>query len=303
MKTIDIHTHLGDILYPRQKSLIWERGVKKKFDWNDVYERYNWPEWPNFHSVFGRLTHHLNILAGQNRNRTATLENLQQSMGKHEVERCIVLPVYPYAPAEQIIEASQKDGRVIPFTGPDYSEGAADHTARFRDEVAKGVKGLKLHPILDKVSIDSPQTFEIVEAFAPHKRPILFHSGYAFYFSKKEEQVNERPEFGEIAPNIPLIEAFPNVNFIAGHAGLGQVQEVIETLAKYPNVFIDTSFQPPRMIRALIDAFGPERILYGSDWPWGGMGVAKRCVELACKDDNRLKEQIFYNNSVALIDG
>ncbi|MFK7800870.1 MAG: amidohydrolase family protein [Anaerolineae bacterium] len=303
MKIIDIHTHLGDILYPRQNSLIWEQGVKKTPDWNDVYEKYNWPEWPRFHSVFGKLTHRLNILAGQKRNQIATLENLQQAMENNGVERCAVLSVYPYVPAEQVIEASQKDSRVIPFTGPDYSPDAADHTGRFCDEISKGTKGLKLHPILDKIPLDSPQTFEVVEAFAPHNRPVLFHSGYAFYFAKKEERANERPEFGEIAPTIPLIEAFPNVNFIAGHAGLGQVQEVIETLAKYPNVFIDTSFQPPHMIRALIDAFGPERILYGSDWPWGGMEVAKRCVEIACKDDNRLKEQIFYNNSVALIDG
>lgn len=302
MPIIDIHTHLGDILYPRKKSLVWERGVTRQPDWNDVYERYNWPDWPKFHAIFGRATHRLNIMAGQNRNKIATLENMQQELTKNGVERCAVLSVYPYVPAELLIEASQKDGRVIPFTGPDYSHSAADHTVRFRDEVSKGVRGLKLHPILDKVAIDSSQTFDVVEAFAPHKRPILFHSGFAFYFLKKEELANERPEFGEIAPTLSLIEAFPHVNFIAGHAGLGQVDEVIETLAKYQNVYIDTSFQPPHMIRALINAFGPERILYGSDWPWGGMEVAKRCVEIACRGDKGLERRIFYDNAAELID-
>ena len=302
MAIIDIHSHLGDILYPRISSLVWERGVTRRADWNDVYERYNWPEWPRFHSIFGRVTHRLNILAGQNRNKIATLENMQQAMEKNGIERCAVLSVYPYVPAELVIEASQQDKRVIPFTGPDYSHSAADHTARFQEEVSKGVRGLKLHPILDRVSLDSTQTFDVVEAFAPHNRPVLFHSGYAFYFVKREELANERPEFGEIAQTIPLIEAFLNVNFIAGHAGLGQVQEVIDTLAKYRNVYIDTSFQPPHMIRALIDAFGPERVLYGSDWPWGGMEVAKRCVEMACGGDKGLERQIFYNNAASLID-
>ena len=301
MKIIDIHTHLGDILYHRKNSLIWEKGVRKKPDWNDVYERNNWPEWSGFHSIFGKVTHRLGIRAGLKRNRTATLENLQRELDEHQIERCAVLSVYPHVPAEQVLEAAAIEKRIITFTGPDYSSDAADHTARFRDEVHAGVRGLKLHPILDKVALDSAETMAIVEAFAPHNRPVLFHSGYAWYFAKKEERVNEQPEYGEIAPAIPLVEAFPNVKFIAGHAGLAQVQEVIDTLAKYPNVYVDTSFQPPRVIQQLVEAFGAERVLYGSDWPWGGMAVAKRCIELACKDP-AVKEQIFYNNSAALID-
>ena len=301
MEIIDIHTHLGDILYPREQSLIWETGVRKRPDWNDVYERYNWPEWPKFHQIFGKATHRLNILAGQNRNRTATLENMQASMQKNGVSRSVVLSVYPHAPIEQIMQAAAKDKRIIPFTGPDYSSNAADHTARYRDEVAAGVRGLKLHPIIDKVRLDSPETYAIVESFAPHQRPVLFHSGYAFYYLKKDEQANERPDFGEIDQVIPLIEAFPKVPFIAGHAGLGQVDEVIEKLAKYPNVSIDTSFQPPHVLQTLIQAFGPERILYGSDSPWGGMEVAIRCVELACGNDEGVKRQIFNINAQALI--
>lgn len=301
MKIIDIHTHLGDILYARSSPLIWETGIRKKPDWNDVYERNNWPAWPRFHSIFGKMAHRLGVQAGLKRNQIATLENLQGELDEHQIERCVVLSVYPHVPAEQVMAAAENEKRIIPFTGPDYTAGAADHTARFRDEVAAGVRGLKLHPILDKVPLDSAETMAVVEAFAPHNRPVLFHSGYAWYYAKKEEQVNERPEFGEIGPAIPLIKAFPSTKFIAGHAGLAQVQEVIQMLAKYPNVYVDTSFQPPNVIQQLIDAFGPERVLYGSDWPWGGMGVAKRCVELACNDP-AVKEKIFYNNSAALID-
>lgn len=303
MKTIDIHTHLGDILYPREKSLIWETGVRQRVDWNDVYEWYNWPNWRRFHSIFGKVTHRLNVLAGLNRNRSATFENMQRAVAEYDIDRYVVLSVYPHVPVEQVIEAAQKDGRIVPFTGPDYRPDAADHTARFRNEVAQGVRGLKLHPILDKVPLDSPQTFEIVEAFAPHQRPVLFHSGVSFYYVNKDDRINEQPAFGEIPAIIPLVEAFPHVKFIAGHAGLSQVNEVIATVAKYPNVSVDTSFQPPHIIQQLIEAFGPERVLYGSDWPWGGMGVAKRCVELACGSDRGLKEQIFYNNSAALLDG
>ena len=302
MKIIDIHAHLGDILYPQNPSIIWGDYVQKRPDWNDVYERFNWPEWEQFHKIFGKVTHRLNIWAGQNRNRTATLVNLQREMDSYEISRCVVLAVFPHAPTSDILQAAAKESRIAPFTGPYYNTDI-DLTTKYREEVAAGVCGLKLHPILNCVRLDSPENFQIVESFAPHKKPVLFHSGYAFYYAKRHEQANERPGFGEINHAISLIEAFPNVNFIAGHAGLGQVGEVINTYAKYPNVFVDTSFQPPHIIKKLIESFGAERVLYGSDWPWGGMGVAQRCVELACKGDSGLKRQIFHDNSALLIDG
>ncbi|MEM9774421.1 MAG: amidohydrolase family protein [Chloroflexota bacterium] len=302
MKIIDIHAHLGDILYPQKPSIIWGDYVAKRPDWNDVYEQFNWPEWDRFHRIFGKLAHRLNILAGQNRNRTATLVNLQRELETHEISRCVVLAVFPHAPTADIMQAAAKEPRIVPFTGP-YYNAEFDLTAKYREEVASGVCGLKLHPILNCVRLDSPENFASVEAFAPHNKPVLFHSGYAFYYAKKHEQVNERPDFGEISHATPLIEAFPNVKFIAGHSGLGQADEAIEIYANYPNVYVDTSFQPPHMIKRLTDTFGPDRVLYGSDWPWGGMGVAKRCVELACGHDAGLKRQIFHDNSALLIDG
>ena len=302
MEIIDIHAHLGDILYPQKPSIIWGDYVSKRPDWNDVYERFNWPAWPVFHQIFGKVTHRLNILAGQNRNRTATLLNLQHELDAHQIDRCVVLAVFPHAPTSDILQAAAQEPRIVPFTGP-YYEDDIDSTAKYREEVAAGVRGLKLHPILNRVSLNSPKNFAAVEAFAPHNRPVLFHSGYAFYYAKKDEQINERPDFGEISHAVPLIEAFPNVKFIAGHAGLGQAEEVIALYAKYPNVYVDTSFQPPHLIKKLIEAFGPERVLYGSDWPWGGMGVAQRCVEMACGNDQGLKRQIFHDNSASLIDG
>lgn len=302
MEIIDFHTHLGDILFHREKSLIWETGIRKRPDWNDVYERFNWPEWQTFHRLFGRATHQLNILAGQNRNRSATLENLQLSMQKNGISRSVVLSVYPHAPVEQMLQAAEKDNRIIPFTGPDYGPNAADHTARYRDEVSAGVRGLKLHPILDSVSLNSKQTFDIVESFAPHQLPVLFHSGFAFYYRKAENQAKERPDHGDIDSVLPLLDAFPNVKFVVGHSGLGQVDEVIEKCASYQNVIVEPSFQPPHKIKELIQTFGPERVIFGSDWPWGGVEVAMRCMEIACGNDSGLKSQIFEQNGKALIE-
>lgn len=275
--------------------------MRKRPDWNDVYEYYNWPEWPTFHRIFGPVTHRLNIRAGQNRNGSCTLENMQAAMKKNGVSKSIVLPVFPHTTTDEVLKAQQVDDRVVPFTGPDFSPNAADHTARFRDEVAAGVRGLKLHPILTRVGLDSPENFAVVEAFAPHNLPVLFHSGYSFYYATEETRKNERPEHGEIPPIVPLLEAFPNVTFILGHAGLGQVEELIELCAKFPNAIVEPSFQPPHRIRQLLHAFGPERVIFGSDWPWGSMESAIRCMELACGNDEGLKRQIFYENAQALI--
>jgi hypothetical protein len=130
---------------------------------------------------------------------------------------------------------------------------------------------------------------------------VLFHSGTCRYYLKPEERVNERPEYGEIHYARDLVAAFPNVKFIAGHAGLDEFDDLIAMLGGFKNVWVDVSFQSPRRIRKFIEVFGPERVLYASDWPWGNMRPAIRCVRRACRRDRGLERRIFYDNAVELL--
>jgi predicted TIM-barrel fold metal-dependent hydrolase len=167
--------------------------------------------------------------------------------------------------------------------------------------VKQGAKGMKLHPIIQRAPLNGKKTFEAVEAFSVHGLPILFHCGVSSYYPDPEKPDKENASFGEIFYAKELVAAFPNVPFIAGHAGLFKYKDVIDLLSPFKNVMVDTSVQSPAHVRELIRAFGPERVMYASDWPYGNRIPAIKIIKKACRGDSGLEKRIFYENAAALL--
>jgi len=94
---------------------------------------------------------------------------------------------------------------------------------------------------------------------------------------------------------------FPGATFIVGHAGLYQTGEVMRRLVARKNVWVDVSFQSPAIVRKLVTAFGPERVLFASDWPFGNPGPMISIVKAACRKDQALERMIFHDNAARLL--
>ncbi len=303
MQIIDIHTHLGDILNPDGGDLIWKAGVTKQILFDIIsYSEFmrhakvskTWDDW-FYHSVYSLVTK-----ASRARNATATLENMRRSMDRTGIAFCACMPIPPYLTFADLKKAREKEPRIIPFTGVDFS-GRGDWEADLRKDVVNGARGLKLHPIIQRRPLDGPQMFAAVEAFAVHRLPVLFHCGTSSYYLGPEQQTRETPAFGAIADAAALVAAFPRVTFIAGHAGLFDYREAIARLSPFKNVLVDTSFHSAGSVRELLRAFGPDRVMYGSDWPYGNHLPALRIVRRACKGDASLERRIFYENAAKLL--
>jgi len=296
---IDSHGHLGNILYPGGGELIFRKGVKKRF----VIDIATLSEW-QLHAGMPPALYRLlldPITRGERaRNETATLENLRKSMNRAGVDRMVCLPVPPHVTFEDLRRAADLDAGLIPFTAVDFTR-RYDFQAALRADVAAGARGLKLHPIIQKEPLDSKRTFEMVEAFAVHGLPVLFHSGVSSYYLDAEKTRNQEMSYGEIRYARDLVAAFPRVNFIAGHAGMFQVDDVMALLGGSSNVYVDVTFQSPAKITRLIKVFGPERVLYGSDWPWGNHIPAIKAVRKACRGDRALEDVIFHKNAARLL--
>ncbi len=299
--TIDVHCHLGDILFRGGGALIHLKGVRKRpaFDPLAVSEAFSY-RWGLPERVFTRLFPSATVTAQFARNAVGTHENLRRAMEKAGVSRSVCMPVPPCVTGEDLLRVSERDPAVIAFTGVDFTRDQ-DLAAFLASDVSRGARGLKLHPILQGVSLDSVRTFDAVDAFAPHGLPVLFHCGMSTYYHRADND-REVPGYGAIRHAVRLVGEFPEVNFIAGHAGLDEVREVIEELAEFPNVWVDTSFQSPRVIRELVRVFGPERVLFASDWPWGSMVAARRAVRAACRGDRGLEQRICCVNAASLLD-
>lgn len=300
---IDIHTHLGNLLYPGE-SIIEKKNVKKSFPFDllSMLELFDWPNWWRFYRLIGWERADLwGIKSSQARNATATRENMRREMDKYGINYCATMPVYPRVTFQDLKGAYEKDSTILPFTGADYAHMDGLDT-KFAEDIKQGARGLKLHPILQQVRLNDDRTKEIVEAFSPYDYPVLFHSGVGeYYIDEQEKKAGEKPEYGSITDAEELVAAFPKTKFIAGHAGLSESNQVMELLSQYKNVWVDISFQPSYIIEDLIKSFGVERILYASDWPWGGMASPIRCVAKACHGDKVMERQIYYENAAELL--
>lgn len=299
---IDAHTHLGDILYPNGGQLISRKGVKKKSDFDlistteiGLYKTNALLEW-----LLDVLFTDTIARACQSRNATATLENMRNSMNEYAVIKSVCLPVPPCLTFDDLNAARNLDDGIIPFTGVDFSRDG-DPTAALQSDVTKGAKGLKLHPILQQERLTSQKTYDAVEVFAVYGLPVLVHSGVQSYYVGREKEQRQRPEYGQPQDALKLVAAFPNVPFILGHAGIFQYREIIQLFSGLKNAYIDTSFQSPTRIRELVHAFGPERVLFGSDWPWGDRKTNIMSLSKACRGDKSLEKVIYHDNAARLL--
>jgi uncharacterized protein len=117
------------------------------------------------------------------------------------------------------------------------------------------MKGLKLHPVSYVGFPYGEGTLQLMHRAALYHAPILFHTG--------DESLALPEEVAQAA------RCCPEATVILGHmGGYFHCEAVLELAGTLPNILVDTSAIPyPWMIRRAVDAFGAERVLFGSDGP------------------------------------
>lgn len=298
-KIIDSHAHLGDLLYGQ--SIIFKQNVKERdyhdllveMEYNDMTLPKDYADMPE-DEVAERIR-----IEERVRNGMATLQHMQKTLEENQVESIWMLPVIPNVSFEDVLAASLLDNRVIPFTGIDFALGDGA-SKKLMADVQKGARGLKIHPILQRQRMLGDQVIDCLKAWEDTGMPVIFHA-YPYAYFHPEEAYRNNPEFGSNADLITLAKMFPDINFISAHGGGMFTYEELYPAADLENVYTDTSFQPAEIIRGFIKRFGPKRVLFGSDWPWGIQEPIINIVRNACDGDQELENRIFYQNAVDIL--
>lgn len=137
--------------------------------------------------------------------------------------------------------------------------GSENLEAEVEEILALGLRGVKLHPDIQAVAIDDARMHKIY-ALCAGRLPILMHTGdHRFDYSNPNRME-------------PILQEYPDLTVIGAHFGGWSVwDDAISRLAGYKNLYVDCSSTlyavTPARARELIDAYGTDRVLFGTDYP------------------------------------
>lgn len=197
-----------------------------------------------------------------------TVSDLKETMQRSGVWQSVVLPLAPLpkhvTPTNDFfLEAAGGNG-LIPFGAihpfqPDIEE-------ELDRLLEAGVRGVKAVPFLQVFYPDDPKCDCLYEAVLERDMVLLFHAG------KVPEDLPEF--FGTPDCFARMIERHPDLTVVLAHLGGYEMWQGVRKhlIPAGENVYFDTSYVSTRLspveMEGLIEEMGPDRVLFGTDYPW-----------------------------------
>ena len=181
------------------------------------------------------------------------------------------------------------------MTGLGAMHPDSDDFDRDLDEVqALGLRGVKLHPDIQRFPADDPRAMAIYRRCEARGLPVCIHAG------------DKRYDFSNPERLARIAEAFPSLTLIAAHMGGWSVwEEASLRLARYSNVLVDCSsslyWLEKETARDIIRRYGADRVLFGTDYPfWPQKTELDDLFSLGLTDEEL--EKICWRNAASLYD-
>ena len=125
--------------------------------------------------------------------------------------------------------------------------------------VARGIRGVKIHPAIQILGPDHPRMIALCRACGARNLPVLFHCGPVGIDGKGARRRTQVDRYRA------ALEACPETTFVLGHAGALQHERAIALARQLPNVWVEIASQSLPVVRQLLDEVDPTRICFGSD--------------------------------------
>ena len=216
-----------------------------------------------------------------------TADALEASMKEAGVDYSVLLPVAT-RPGQQedinraAVEVNRHSGEtgLISFGG--IHPENEDYREILRGLSRNGVKGIKIHPVFQRVAIDDLRYLRIIECASENDMIVITHAGYDIGFPGED--------FSSVRRIERMLDAVKPRKCVLAHMGGWDCWEEVEERIAGRDVWLDTAFSllpiepapgtvrdpeenPPlsrgqflRMVRR----HGADRILFATDSPWSG---------------------------------
>jgi hypothetical protein len=203
----------------------------------------------------------------------------------HDPERH---PAYRVPNDRVLAWAAEAGDRLVPFCRLDPRE---EPVAEARRCLARGARGIKLHPRAQAFTFAENGAADIFAAARDGGVPILIHAGRGL---------------GPMDDLADLALRFPEVPLILAHAGIADQGLFASRLRDHPAILYDTSCFSATDVIELFARVPAERIVFASDIPYGrpltALHLALRVAAYAGLDESE-RALLVGGTMAALVDG
>lgn len=201
----------------------------------------------------------------------ATAEGLRASMQVCGIDLSVTLPIATKPTQTESINAFARavsGGGILSFATlhpeNDDVEGILERLAE------QGFRGIKLHPEFQCFEVDSAPSVRIVKKAEALGLYTVFHAG--------DDLGMPKPVHCTPKGLSHLLSEVSGRYLVAAHMGGFRMWEDVERYLVGSEIYFDTSFAvgylAPEEARRIVCKHGTEKILFGSDSPWGAQSEA-----------------------------
>ncbi len=206
---------------------------------------------------------------------------------------------------EEVLEASEQyPDRLLPVGSfnPDLGvKKVVEKLNRYKDRLL----GVKIYPTLHCISPDSDKLKPLYRWAEVNGKIVIIHTGC-------DPGMWELPRMCRFArPSLVKNAArrHPGATFIIAHMGAYSMllpgiffREALDA-AELPNIYLDTSAVDPLFVERAVEEIGPDKILFGSDYPYVTGLTIKDAIDeiLELNISESAKRKILYENAARLL--
>ena len=213
-------------------------------------------------------------------------EALAAQMAEYRIKKTILCSAGATLNAELLAVWRKLPDKVIPlyWVNANLGQAAYDELEHYLRDV--GFAGVKMQPLFDAFTADSPMVDPIMEIARQYHKPVFIHCGH--------------PPFSLPWQIGLLAERHRDVPIVMIHMGHGHgvyIDASITMAKKFDNLFLEVSGMPMGcQIKNAYETVGAERVMFGIDSPFHHPSVEIQRV-LSCGLNDSQLENVFYRNA------
>ena len=225
---------------------------------------------------------------GKKKGVSVSVDDFIKSMDEAGIDKAVVFSFSEQIDNDYVIESVKRyPDRLFGFVtiNPWSTTSEEDLEKAFSTDE---IYGLKLHPVKHAYALDDHSLLDpLFKICEKYNKPVLVHG--------QSDMFNMPGKFDEMA------ETFPNVTLIMAHIGEPDaIDAAIRVAKRRKNVYIDTASVQLSTLKKALKEIDPNKILMGTDAPWGDFTLSIDLVKKAT-DDIEIQNKILGENIVRVL--